>query len=733
MTYSTVKSALVRRLALVAFGLLWSTASASAQLPQVFYLPFDEGAGTSTADIAVPGLAGTNAVLTNANNWNLVDPYLGNAAWEPGQGVLDIIDLGTGHASTGGFTFEFALYPSPDPNALPPRMDVVGDNSLFAITLLRGNDGQYSFRFGSSPVNFPIGPAIPLNQWTFVSIVYEPILNLVFLYFDGMVVDSLFPPFSPWGPFALNSSGFWQIGRKPFTSVHSWEGSIDEFRVWNTARSPGLVRLASKVNLINGGIDVGAGDILVPPRRLGYCQYYSTTETLTVEVCNPGLTPIIAGSAIPLTASVDGQLMLSESVILASDLNPGDFIFYTFAGTLDLSPEGLHIVRIETTYPGDSQPANNAFELDFRGGGPGVVSEFPWLETFDNFNVPFVSGTIIPSNGWNQRQGELDAFGNEEDWGFFHTPSPQVPQPLIYPDNDHTSGTTSGVYATSGFAVQTITLESPCIELFGLTKPTLSFYYNLEKVFSSSPNGQLEVEVQSVTLGTTTTVFGPVSSNGPDLWQLKRIDLTPWLGQTIHINFRGSGGNTNMVSIDDVSIFDEVTPQPGQAPRLMLATLDISGTTNLGGATNANVQEVTSGEGGPYRKTAYSPSVISFDFEGLPLQPILLISGDLNVTNATYGTIGQMDIGGPLDPASGVPANLVVWGNGFAPVNTVDNLFYTDATGSLSLQVVMPLLTTPTFPTFILHGTSFGTFQALMALPTAPYVALSNAVELVQW
>ncbi len=64
------------------------------------------------------------------------------------------------------------------------------------------------------------------------------------------------------------------------------------------ARSPALIRMTSKVELANGVTDVGTGEITFPDRRLDRCQYSSSAEVLSVVVCNPGLTPISAGSAI---------------------------------------------------------------------------------------------------------------------------------------------------------------------------------------------------------------------------------------------------------------------------------------------------------------------------------------------------------------------------------------------------------------------------------------------------
>ncbi len=706
-----------------------SAATAYGQLPQVLYLPFNEGSGAATADLAVPGLPSTNATLTNPSSWDIIDPYLGNASWKPAStfGGLDVVNVGSFFTTTGSFTFEFALKPEPFPTI--GGFDILTDGVGMSMSFPEDAVGGFRFRIGGVGASVTgLGPPIPLLSWTHVSLVYDAPLNLLFLYFDATLVDVAFPISISGVPgLSLGNSSMWQIGRRLGTMVNTWNGSIDEFRVWNVARSPALIRMTSKVELANGVIDVGAGEIRSPARRLGRCQYYSSAEVLSVVVCNPGLTPIAAGSAIPMTVSVDGSVVMTESLVLANNLNPGESLPFTFANTIDLKQAGVHTVRVTTNFPGDTQPDNDVLELDFRGGGPGVVAEFPWLEDFDDEVYPTSTPavTTVPPFGWHQRQGELNPLGLEEEWYFVRAPQ-FGGFSGYFPDTDHTSVSNSGRFATMDIGAPQRSLESPCIELLGLNNPTLAFYYNRERWGSVSlASAQLRVKVHSMTTGLTTTVFTQFLNAGPDVWRLIRVDLSPWIDQVIVIYFEGIGGNSNTMSIDDVTIIDESTTLNGQAPQPGLATLDING------ATNANVQEVASGENGIYQTVNFSPTDLNYEFQGLPLQPVMLLSGDRNLRNATFPGIGQMDMGGPIDPVTGIPGALTIWGNGFTPTAGHDYLFYTDATGALSLQATMPFIST--FPQPFVHRIPFATFQAVMGIPTAPYFAISNAVELLQW
>ena len=718
---------------LLAFLLTFSS-TAWAQLPQVLYLPFDEGAGAATADLSVPGQSSTNATLTNSNSWNLVDPYLGNSAWEPSTAIggLNVVNVGTTYSTLGSFTFEFALKPVPFP--MFSALDILNESLNLRVSLHENTVGEFRLRIGSvgtfgvTVVN-DFGPPLPLHKWTYVSLVYDATLNLLFLYFDATSVDVVFPiAFGGLPGLSLaNGGGTWRIGSSPGGSFNTWNGSIDEFRVWNVARSPALIRMTSKVELANGVIDVGAGEITSPPRRLGRCQYYSSAEVLSVVVCNPGLTPIAAGSAIPMTVSVDGSVVMTESLVLANNLNPGESLPFTFANTIDLKQAGVHTVRVTTNFPGDTQPDNDVLELDFRGGGPGVVAEFPWLEDFDDEVYPTSTPavTTVPPFGWHQRQGELNPLGFEEEWFFIRSPQFGGYSGFL-PDTDHTSRSNSGRFANLDTGVPQRSIESPCIELHGLTNPTLAFYYNRER-WGSLPlaSARLRVRVHSLTTGLTTRIFLQTLNDGPDVWRLFRADLSPWIDEVIVLYFEGVGGSSNTMSVDDVTIIDESTTLNGQAPQPGLATLD------LNGATNANVQEVASGENGIYQTVNFSPTDLNYEFQGLPLQPVMLLSGDRNLRNATFPGIGQMDMGGPIDPVTGIPGALTIWGNGFTPTAGHDYLFYTDATGALSLQATMPFIST--FPLPFVHRIPFATFQAVMGVPTAPYFAISNAVELLQW
>ncbi|MCB9831478.1 MAG: hypothetical protein H6807_03315 [Planctomycetes bacterium] len=165
-------------------------------------------------------------------------------------------------------------------------------------------------------------------------------------------------------------------------------------------------------------------------------------------------------------------------------------------------------------------------------------------------------------------------------------------------------------------------------------------------------------------------------------------------------------------------------PTPGQAPRPGQAVFDVND------AVNANAHRVTTGEGGPYFSSIDQGSAFVFHFEGGGYQPIALLYGALNPLSATFpGGIGQFDIGGPGVDPQGLPVNIGVFANGIAwsqataPPLNFDALFFTNTAGVLDVGIAMPPFGLPA-------GTVLTTFQAAILSSNAPFVYISNAIQM---
>ena len=106
-------------------------------------------------------------------------------------------------------------------------------------------------------------------------------------------------------------------------------------------------------------------------------------------------------------------------------------------------------------------------------------------------------------------------------------------------------------------------------------------------------------------------------------------------------------------------------------------------------------------------------------FRGEPNRPIILLAGALNPGAATFPGVGLMDIGGPVDPLTGLPTQIFLVADG-TTTSFPDVFFQTGATGVAEI-----VLGTPPLPLGI-----FVAFQAAIPNSTPSLVGLTNAIEL---
>ncbi len=455
------------------------------------------------------------------------------------------------------------------------------------------------------------------------------------------------------------------------------------------------------------------------------CEFLTATETVTATFVNVGSNTVLAGSLIQIDLVVDGGAPVSEFITTPNDLLLGQSYTHTFAATANLAAPGAHTIDVTVFYGGDLDPSNDGKSKVVNSGSATTVTVFPWLENFDSTTV---DNTTIPPTGWTQDQS--DGSGTNSDWYFKTGTTGSV---NTGPNGDHSSG--SGYYAyteDSGNFAQT-NLDSPCLDLSSLIAPQMNFWFHSFNSNSTPTTNQnfLAVDVISFPGGTITMdVAGPYGHQpaanwAASTWTQGTVNLAPFAGQLIQLRFRSqtSGGSTTHdIAIDDIGVFEPV-PTPGQAPQPGLAVFDIEN------AVNGNLAPVSTGLGGPYFTTVTQGQGFTLHFEAEAFQPIAVVYGALNPVSATYpGGIGQFDIGGPGVDVNGIPLNLAVfvnaigWVQAGAPGFPFDALFFTKTSGQLDVGLAMPPFGLPT-------GTVLTTFQSAIASSSAPFVHLSNAIE----
>jgi glucose/arabinose dehydrogenase/PKD repeat protein len=201
---------------------------------------FNEGAGTSTADLSGSGNAGTVAGAT----WTTQGKF-GNALSFNGTSAMVTVADAPSLRLTSGMTLEAWLNPS-------------SVTSTWRDTLVKGNDDYYLIAM-SSPSSLPAGAAttagtkkrafgtssLAPNTWTHLATTYDG--TAVRLYVNGTQVSST----PATGTIATSASAL-QIGGDSLFGQF-FAGSIDEVRVYNVALSAAQIQADMTTPLVSGG------------------------------------------------------------------------------------------------------------------------------------------------------------------------------------------------------------------------------------------------------------------------------------------------------------------------------------------------------------------------------------------------------------------------------------------------------------------------------------------------
>ena len=158
----------------------------------------------------------------------------------------------------------------------------------------------------------------------------------------------------------------------------------------------------------------------------------------------------------------------------------------------------------------------------------------PWSEDFDN------SGSI--PDCWEQ------GATNSENWLFSTSAT-------YGPTSDNTSGSGYFAWIDDSSPHNTATsLESPQIDLSGLTVPLLRFYLWSED-HGNTPTFLMHVDIDAGSGWVLDSTFDIENTS----WELQSLDLSAYAGQTIQIRFRGEEVGTGYqkdIAIDDVEVIE---------------------------------------------------------------------------------------------------------------------------------------------------------------------------------
>ena len=317
--------------------------------------------------------------------------------------------------------------------------------------------------------------------------------------------------------FSVPSDGIYYIGFKSYSLADQYTLYIDDITIRKVVPAD-----AAAIKLTSSASD--ACDI-------------SSTETITIDFVNFGSNPI---TSIGLSYSVNSGTAVNETYTPSSAIASGDTASYTFSATADFSVDGSYNVSGTVNLTGDSDASNNTTSLTIKNLSPVAT---PYVLDFDTITDgstgPNLDGVFFTSTGdflWTIESGSTLSSSTG-------------------PSGD-ASGSGNYIYteASYGDTGDTAELKSQCIDLGSMANPTLTFNYHMY----GDSMGDLHVMISTngMNFVALESIIGQQDTSETDSWNLKKIDLSSYSGQTIYLNFMAirGGSYTSDMALDNISV-----------------------------------------------------------------------------------------------------------------------------------------------------------------------------------
>ena len=353
------------------------TAVASAQTPELLYYTFDEGTGTTTANLANPGV-GSNPATVNGHTLSPAGGQFGGGlTGVGGTSGTNFVDSGWATNLTGDFTMGYYI----DVTAVASGtfQYISGDNTAGSFrTFTNGAAGTNNIIMRGTLTQCIIpGGADPLAPHV-VTWVYDSTVPEIRGYLDGVLVVN-----TPQTSVSISGTGPFKVGGYSTSTAMAAGVIVDEFRFYDRALSG--TEIAATWNIPLGG---------------------GATTYCTAKVNSLGCTPAISGTGVPSATATSG---FSVDVDMVRNNKSGLFFYsvngaqanVTFqCGTLCVGPTGIKRTPAQSA-GGNAPPANDCsgvYSLDFNAFGQGLAggNPDPALMTM---------GTVVHAQVWGRDQG----------------------------------------------------------------------------------------------------------------------------------------------------------------------------------------------------------------------------------------------------------------------------------------------------------------------------------------
>ena len=335
-------------LCLVTFALtLYASENSWSQYPEYHYFQFNEGQGTTTSDLASPGL-GSQA---NFNATWAPSGRLGFSALENNwpQQVLGAMTTNAQGTITGSWTVEFWLYDGAN-GAFNRPFGFFVSNTFYCTCNGAAGIGNVNLLGQFNPV-IAVGAA-PANAWSHVAFVYDDNAHTITPYTNGVGGSPVPQP----NNVAINFSN-------PTGLIigDGFNGQIDEFRLWGQARTAIQIQnnMAGEISSTPSSTNLAIVKLNTPQSALP-CQALGATEWVNFRVGNVGGQSIPLGSSFAADLVVNGLLVRTETFyFLNGSLQPFGYENFVFPAPLDLSAGGVYTTEITIRLPGDVDASND--------------------------------------------------------------------------------------------------------------------------------------------------------------------------------------------------------------------------------------------------------------------------------------------------------------------------------------------------------------------------------------
>ncbi len=276
---------------------------------------------------------------------------------------------------------------------------------------------------------------------------------------------------------------------------------------------------------------------LIQPAIKNVCAF-GNAEKITVLVRNYSTETL---SDIPVTYAIN-QDTVTEFI---GSLAPEDSLLYTFTRTADMSVYQTYHIKTWVNSATDNY-RNNDSSSDYIIQTTPLISQYPYLEGFENNNGYWYSGGLNSSWAWGKPSKEIihKAANGSGAW----------------------VTSLSGNYNDNEYSF----LYSPCFDLTSLTKPVLSFSH----IFQTEDNCNCDFHWVEYSLDDSVwTILGNSSSGvnwyddaamkawqqSDPQWHVSSYDI-PVISNKVRfrfVMFSDPGTNYEGVGIDDVHVFDK--------------------------------------------------------------------------------------------------------------------------------------------------------------------------------